>query len=52
MYKNNNKFKFFLIKIFKEINQKKEKSGRGNSTEIQKANIEAEVYKNNKKCDY
>ena len=40
--KNNNRFKIFLIK-------KKQKEE--NSTELQKPNIEADVYDNNKKCD-
>ena len=33
--------------------QNKEKRGKkeGNSTELQKCNVEAEVYNNNKKCD-
>jgi len=42
--KNNNWFK--NLKIKKGEREKKE-----NSTELQKPNIEAEVYNNNKKCD-
>ena len=38
--------KLKIIKKRKEKNRKKE-----NSTELQKPNIEAEVYNNNKKCD-
>ena len=34
------------LKLKKEKEKKKE-----NSTELQKSNIEAEVYNNNKKCD-
>ena len=45
MKKKKNK-KNFLSKNFKKIKKKKV-----NSTELQKPNIEAEVYNNNKKCD-
>ena len=31
--------------------KKKGKKKKGNSTELQKPNIETEVYNNNKKCD-
>ena len=41
MQKNNNSFKKL----------KKRGGGKENSTELQKPNIEAEVYDNNKKCD-
>ena len=41
--KNSNRFKKFK---FKKLKKKKE-----NSTELQKPNIEAKVYNNNKKCD-
>ena len=41
---NNNKFKNLKIKI-------KERVKKENPTELQKANIEAEVYNINKKCD-
>ena len=39
--KNNNRFKKL----------KKKKKKEDNSTELQKPNVEAEVYDNNKKCD-
>ena len=42
---NNNKFK--NLKLKKEKRKKKEES----STELQKPNVDAEVYDNNKKCD-
>ena len=42
---NNNKFKNLKIKI-------KERVKKENPTELQKANIEAEVYNINKKCDW
>ena len=38
--------KYNRLKKKKEEERKKE-----NSTELQKLNLEAEVYKNNKKCD-
>ena len=44
--KNNNRFKKLKLK-----RREKEKGGR-NSTELQKPNVEAEVYNNNKKCDW
>ena len=47
MQKNNNRFKTLKIQI-KKIERRKEK---GNSTELQKPNVEAEVYNNRKKCD-
>ena len=40
--KNNNRFKIFL---------KREKEKKEYSTELQKPNVGAEVYNNNKKCD-
>ena len=42
MQKNNN--------WFKKLKLKKEKK-KENSTELQKPNVEAEVYNNNRKCD-
>ena len=47
MWKNNTMFKKLKIKIKKKEERKKKE----NSTELQKPNIEAEVYKNNKKFD-
>ena len=44
--KNNNRFKKLKIKI-KKIEKGEKK--KGNATELQKPNIEAEVYNNNKK---
>jgi len=35
-----------------EEERKKEKKKEENSTELQKPNIDAEVYNNNKKCDW
>jgi len=35
-----------------EEETKKEKKKEENSTELQKPNIDAEVYNNNKKCDW
>ena len=50
MQKKYNRFK--KIKIKKIIFLSKEKfKKKENSTELQKPNIEAEVYNNNKKCD-
>ena len=43
--KNNNRFKKLKIKI------KKERKKKWNATELQKPNVEAEVY-NNKTCDW
>ena len=41
-----------MIKKRKEKKQKKEKRGKKeNSTKLQKPNVEAEVYNNNKKCE-
>ena len=47
MQKSNNRFK--KLKLKKGKRKKKEKDE--NSTELQKPNVEAEVYDNNKKCD-
>ena len=59
MQKKNNRFKKLKVKIRKK--RKKEKKNRRrkkkrrekkeNSTELQKPNIDAKVYNNNKKCD-
>ena len=38
------------IKLKKKEERKKNEGG-GNSTELQKPNVEAEVYNSNKKCD-
>ena len=40
------------IKIIKKRNRRRKKKGKKieNSTELQKPNIDAEVYNNNKKC--
>ena len=43
MQKNNNRFKNFK--------EKKKKKKKENSTELQKTNVEAEVYNNSKKCN-
>ena len=45
MQKNNYRFKKLKIKIEK---REKKREREENSTELQKPNIEAEVYKNNK----
>ena len=45
MQKNNNRFTKLKIKI-----KKRERKKEDNSTELQKLNVEAEVYDNNKKC--
>ena len=47
MQKNNNRYKKLKIKI-KKIEKKITEE---NSTELQKPNVEAEAYDNNKKCD-
>ena len=44
--KTNNRFKKLKLKKKEEKKKKKE-----NTTELQKPNIEAEVYDNNEKCD-
>ena len=46
MQKNNNRFRKLKIEIRKRKERKK-----GNFTELQKLNVEAEVYNNNKICD-
>ena len=38
--------------MFKKLKFKKVKKKKENSTELQKPNVEAEVYNNNKKCDW
>ena len=43
MQKKNNKFK--------KLKLKKEREKKKTSTKLQKPNVEAEVYSNNKKCD-
>ena len=47
--KDNNRLKKLKIKI-KKI-EKGEKKKKENATELQKPNIEAEVYNNNNECD-
>ena len=44
---NNNRFKKLKLKKEKERGKKKKE----NAPELQKSNIEAEVYNNSKKCD-
>ena len=52
MRKNNNRFKKLkLKKREKRKRKKKKKKKRKIPTELQKPNIEAEVYNNNQKCD-
>ena len=46
--KNSNRFKKLKVKIKKREKEKKKKE---NSTELQKPNVQAEVYDNNKNCD-
>ena len=48
MYKKCNRFK--KIKIIKR-EKKEEERKKENSAELQKPNVEAEVYNNNKMCD-
>ena len=45
---------FKKLKIIKKRKEKKrkKKEKKENSTELQKPNVEAEVYDNNKKCDW
>ena len=38
--------------MFKKLKFKKVKKKKENSTELQKPNVEAEVYNNSKKCDW
>ena len=40
-----------LKKIKKEKKEEKRKQEKQENTELQKPNVEAEVYNNNKKCD-
>ena len=47
MQKSNNRFKKLKLKKGKRKKKKKDE----NSTELQKPNVEAEVYDNNKTCD-
>ena len=49
MYKKCNRFK--KIKIIKKRKKKEEERKKENSAELQKPNVEAEVYNNNKLCD-
>ena len=44
---------FKKLKIIKKRKEKKwkKKEKKENSTELQKPNVEAEVYNNNRKCD-
>ena len=49
MRKNNNRFK--KLKLKKKRRGKEKKKKRKIPTELQKPNIEAEVYNNNQKCD-
>ena len=55
MQKNIIIFKKLKIKIIKKRKEKKKgrekKEKKENSTELQRPNVEAEVYNNNKKCD-
>ena len=48
--KNNNRFKKLKFKKERREREKKKKKEE-NSTELQKPNVEAEVYNNNKRCD-
>ena len=50
MQKKYNRFKKLKLKKEKKKKQKKQKKKR-NSTDMQKPNVEAEVYNNNRKCD-
>ena len=53
MQKKYNRFKKNkIIKKRKEKpGRKKKRKGKENSRELQKSNVDAEVYNNNKKCD-
>jgi len=44
------KYKFEKLKLRGEKKEEFKKKKKENSTELQKPNIEAEVYNNNKKC--
>ena len=41
-----------IIIDFKKLKLKKREEKKENSTELQKPNIEAEVYNNNEKCEW
>ena len=54
MQKNYNRFKKIKNQNYKKEKRKKileEEGKKENSTELQKPNVEAEGYSNNKKCD-
>ena len=55
LYAEYNMFlKIKIIKKRKKKNRRRKKAGGGggeNSTELQKPNVEAQVYNNNRKCD-
>ena len=56
MQKKYNRFKKLRIKVIKKrkgkkMEEERKKKKKKNSTELQKPNVEAEVYNNNKKCD-
>ena len=53
MQKKYNSFKKLKVKIIKKEKEKKRKNKqeKENSIELQKPNVEAEVYNNYKKCD-
>ena len=52
MQKKSNRFKKIKLEKRKKKKQKKENRKKGeNSTELQKPNVEADVYNKNKKCD-
>ena len=50
MQKNIIGFKKLKVKIIKKRKEKKNERKKKNSPELQKPNIDAEVYNNNKKC--
>ena len=45
------KLKIEIIKKRKKKEEEREKGGKENSTELQKPNVEAEIYNSNKKYD-
>ena len=53
MQKKQNRFKKLKVKIIKREKKKKktEEIKKINSTELQKPNLDAEIYNINKKCD-
>ena len=51
MQKKYNRFKKLKVKIINKEKRKKNGRRKKNSTELQKPNIDAEVYNNNKNCD-